>query len=146
MQSQISERQRSCDRRVEDISLLTAWVRESKPFGYRPPFLLTARFASDAINLANQLDMDLDGALTIEDLEFHARAYLLVMLAGFYSIVDEVAKAIGVKTLEPAPLRKVCERAAVRTLLSARSSALRDDLCRSSIGLACSVLDKRAHS
>jgi hypothetical protein len=70
------------------------------------------------------------------------------MLADFYSIVDAVAKTLDGKdiALTPSQLQKVCERAAIRALMSARESDLRADLYRSSFGHACHILEERVHS
>jgi hypothetical protein len=138
----------SCERRTEAISLLTAWVRQLRPFGCCPQLLLTARLASKAIDMANLFDMGPDSALASETWEFHTRAYLLVMLADFYSTVDAVAKTLDTTniTLTPRQLRKVCERAALKALMSARELDLRVDLYRSSFGHACHILEQRVHS
>lgn len=101
-----------------------------------------------AIDMANLFDLGPHGALASEAWEFHTRAYLLVMLADFYSIVDAVAKTLDTKNiaLTPSQLRKVCERAAIRALMSARESDLRADLYRSSFGHACHILENRVHT
>jgi len=145
MRTKLPERYQACARRTEAISLLTAWVRQLKPFGRCPQLSLAARIASNAIDMANLFDMDPDNALASEIWEFHTRAYLLVMLVDFYSIVDAVAKTLDTKNiaLTPSQLRKVCERAAIRALMSARESDLRADLYRSSFGHACHILEKR---
>lgn len=148
MRTKLPDRYQSRGRRTEVISLLTAWVRQLKPFGRCPQLLLTARLASNAIDMANLFDMDPDSALASEIWEFHTRAYLLVMLADFYSIVDTVMETLDTKNiaLKPSQLRKVCERAAIRALMSARESDLRADLYRSSFGHACHILEERVHS
>jgi hypothetical protein len=147
MRTKLPERYQSCERRTETISLLTAWVRQLRPFGRCPQLLLTARLASNAIDMANLFDMGPDSALASATWEFHARAYLLVMLADFYSTVDAVAKTFDTKNmaLTPCQLRKVCERAVIRALMSATGSELRADLYRSSFGHACDILEERAH-
>lgn len=134
--------------RTEAISFLTAWVRQLKPFGRCPQLLLSARLASNAIDLANQLDMGSDSPKASEIWEFHTRAYLLAMLADFYLIVDAVAKTLAAKNIAPQPsqLRKVCERAAIRALMRAKESDLRADLYRFSLGHACHILERRVHS
>lgn len=135
-------------RRTEAISLLTAWVRQVKPFGRCPQVLLSARLASNAIDLANLFGMGPDGAQASVIWEFHTRAYLLVMLADFYSIVDEVAKTLDPENVAMSPnqLRKVCERGAIKALMSATGPDLRADLYRSSFGHACHILEERVHS
>jgi hypothetical protein len=145
MQTELPERYRFPGRHTEAVSLLTAWVRQLKPFGRRPPILLAARLASDAIGLANQLCNRRDGGPTSATWEFHARAYLLVMLADFYSIVDAVAKTLGTKdyALMPRQLRTVCERASIRALISGRGQGPRADLYRSSLGHACHILEEK---
>jgi hypothetical protein len=134
-----------CAQRTDAISLLTAWVRQLKPFGCCPQLLLAARLASHAIDMANILDMSSDTTLSSEIWEFHTRAYLLVMLADFYSVVDAVATTIDAKNLvlTPRQLHKVCERAVIRALMSATGSDLRADLYRSSFGYACHILEER---
>jgi hypothetical protein len=148
MRTKLPRPYQSCERRTEAISLLTAWVRQIRPFGRCPQLLLAARLASNAIDLANQLDIGPDSPPASEIWEFHTRAYLLAMLADFYSIVDAVAKTLDTKniTLRPSQLRRVCERAAIRALMSARESELRADLYRFSFGHACHILEKRVHS
>jgi len=135
-------------RRTEAISFLTAWVRQLKPFGSCPQLLLAARLASKAIDMADQFDKDPDNAQASETWEFHTRAYLLVMLADFYSIVNEVAKAIDTKknALTFTQLKKVCERAAIRALVTERRSDLRADFYQSSLGHARHILEVRMHS
>jgi len=49
MPTKLPERYQCCERRTEAISLLTAWVRQLKPFGRCPQLVLTARLASKAI-------------------------------------------------------------------------------------------------
>jgi hypothetical protein len=142
------ERYQSCGSRTEAISLLTAWVRQLKPFGRCPQLLLTARIASKAIDLANLLDMGSDYASDSETWEFHSRAYLLVMLADFYSIVDAVAKTLDTKNigLTPSQLRKVCERGAIKALMRAEESDLRAGLYRTALEHACHILEDKVHS
>lgn len=148
MPTKLPEHHQCCGQRTETISLLTAWVRQLRPFGRCPRLLLTARIASKAIDLANLLNRGPDSALASEIWEFHTRAYLLVMLADFYSIVDAVAKTLDGKNfdLTPSQMRKVCERAALRAFVSARGADLRADLYRSSFGHACHILEQRVHS
>ena len=148
MRTKPPERYQSCGSRTEAISFLTAWVRQLKPFGRCPQLLLTARIASKAIDLANLLDMGSDYASDSETWEFHSRAYLLVMLADFYSMVDAVAKTLDPENiaLTPSQLRKVCERAAIKALMSARGADLRADLYRCSCGHARHILEERVHS
>jgi hypothetical protein len=146
MPTKLPRRYQSCRGRTEVVSFLTAWVRQLKPFGRCPPLLLAARLASKAIDMADMLNVDPNSALASETWEFHARAYLLAMLADFYSVVDAVAKTISAKDPTPSQLRKVCERAAFRALVGARAAALRVELYRSSLGHACHILDERVHS
>jgi hypothetical protein len=145
MRAKFPEYYQSCKQRVEAISLLTAWVRQLKPFGCCPQILLAARLASNAIDMANLLDTASGSALPSETWEFHTRAYLLVMLADFYSIVDAVATTLDTKhiALAPRQLRKVCERAAIKALTGARESDLRTDLYQSSLRHACHILKER---
>ena len=148
MQTQIPVYYRSSELRTEAISLLTAWVRHLKPFGRCPQLLLTARLASKAIDLANLLELTPNSGLASRVWEFHTRAYLLVMFADFYSNVEAVTKTFTKRNIALAPrhLRKVCERGAVRALISAKESDLRDDLYQSSVIHTCRLLEKRVHS
>ena len=72
--------------------------------------------------MADLLDLPSDSPQAFETWEFHTRAYLLVMLAVFYSVVDAVAKTLDTKNiaLTPCQLRKVCERSAIRALRARR--------------------------
>jgi hypothetical protein len=144
MRAKLPQRYPASERRTEAISFLTAWVRQIRPFGHCPQLLLAARFASNAVDLANELDMGPDSPLASEIWEFHTRAYVLAMLADFYSIVDAVAKMLDTQSIaiRPTQLRKVCERAAIRALMGARESDLRADLYRSSFGHASHILEK----
>jgi len=140
-------RYKFCGGRTEAVSLLTAWVRQLKPFGRCPQLLLAARLASEAIDLANQLCGRQDGEPASASWEFQTRAYLLGMLADFYSIVGAVARTLGTKdyALVPRELRTVCERASIRALISGPRQGHRADLYRSSLGHACHILEKRMH-
>jgi hypothetical protein len=100
-------------RRLEAITLLTTWVRQLRPFGFPPPLVLAAQLSADAIDRANELtelyETDPHGQLPSGLWEFHTRAYLLAMLADFYSIVDTIVKTLGPthNGLRPQQLRKV---------------------------------------
>lgn len=146
MRAKSPEHYQSCEQRTEAISLLTTGVRQLKPFGRCPQLLLTARLASNAIAMANILRMTSDSAPASETWEFHTRTYFLVMLADLYSIVDAVATTLDMNNLAltPRQLRKVCERAAIKGLMSARELDLRTDLYQSSFGHACHLLEERA--
>lgn len=109
MRTKPPDRYQSHGQRTEVVSFLTAWVRQLKPFGRCPQLLLTARLASSAIDMANLFDMGPDGALASEIWEFHARAYLLVMLADFYSIVDVVAETLDTKNIALTPSSLWCK-------------------------------------
>ena len=148
MRTEFHEHYRPCKQRTEAISFLTAWVRQLKPFGCCPQLLLAARLASNAIDMANLLEMTLNTAPVSETWEFHTRAYLLVMLADFYSIVDAVGTTLGTEklALTPRQLRKVCERAAIKALMNAKESDLRADLYQSSFRNACHILEERCLS
>jgi hypothetical protein len=146
MPTNLPRRYQPCRGRTEVVSLLTAWVRQLKPFGRRPPVLLAARLASKAIDMANMSNIDPKSTLASETWEFHTRAYLFAMLADFYSVVDAVANTISSKNPTPSELRKVCERAAIRALVDATASDLSVELYRSSLGHACRILDERVHS
>ena len=146
MATNLPRRYQSCKGRTEVVSLLTAWVRQLKPFGRCPPVLLAARLACKAVDMANTLNVGPKSALASEIWEFHTRAYLLAMLADFYRVVDAVAKTISAKNSTSSQLRKVCERAAIRALVGATASDFRVELYRSSLGHACHILDERVHS
>lgn len=148
MQTKLLERYQSCGRRTEAISLLTAWVRQLKPFGGCPRLLLTARLAASAIDMATLFNVGADSTLASEVWEFHTRAYLLVMLADFYSIVDAVARTLDTKNiaLTPSQLRKVCERGAIKALVGAREPCLCTDLYRAALEHACHILEEQVHS
>jgi len=148
MQTNLPKYCRACERRTEAISLLTTWVRQLKPFGRRPQVLLAARLASNAIDMANLFEIDSDRAPAAEVWQLHTRAYLLVLLADFYSIVDAVASELDAKTigLKPGQLQTVCERAAIKAHIGASESDRRADLYRSSFGYACHILGTRMRS
>ena len=148
MPNELPKHYQSPGQRTEVVSLLVAWVRQIKPFGRCPPLLLAARLASRAIDMANLLNMGSNGVVPSEMWEFHTRAYLLVMLADFYSVVDALVTTLDTKgiALAPSQLRKVCERAAIRSLMRATEADFRADLYRSSFGHACQILEERVHS
>jgi hypothetical protein len=146
MQTRPSKRYWNRTHRTEVISLFTTWVRERRPFGRRPPILLAARLASDAIDLADRWGEDEHGDLASAPWwELRTQAFLLAMLADFDSVVHAVATTISARDPIPGQLRKVCERAAIRALVGGAAD-LRAELYRSSLGHACHILDERVHS
>jgi hypothetical protein len=130
-------------RRTEAITLLTAWICHLSPFRHSPRLLLVARLSADAVDLADSLGLDAEDDLLWE---FHTRAYLLVQLADFNSIVDATVKAVSFKSshLTVLQIRKVCDRAAIRARMSTKAPVDRAELCRSSILHARTILSGHA--
>jgi hypothetical protein len=131
------------NRRTEAITLLTAWICQLSPFRHSARLLLVARLCADAVDLADSLELG-----TEDDLlwEFHTRAYLLVLIADFNSIVDATVKAVSSKRshLTTLQIRKVCDRAAIRARMGRNAPVDRAELCRSSILHARIILSGHA--
>jgi hypothetical protein len=131
------------NRRTEAITLLTAWIFQLSPFRHSPRFLLVARLSADAVDLADSLELDAEDDLLWE---FHTRAYLLVQLADFNSIVDATVEAVSFKSshLTAVQIRKVCDRATIRARMGTKAPVDRAELCRSSILHARIILSGHA--